>query len=148
MISVRKETRVRKLLKANYTVDEIHKRTGVSRPTIRTIKKLPGLRPRRLAKSKYKKIKKPVRCPKCGGKVTRLPCVLCTPEAGDYDEKAFLSDPKGTVVSVQLAIDTKRLIVDLDRYNKKIGVACDPIIANILQRASEIYARLPGGEPR
>lgn len=33
------------------------------------------------------KLKKPQRCSTCGGMIRILPCLLCHPEAGYYEEK-------------------------------------------------------------
>ena len=84
MISLEKEMWIRSLLSLGMSGRKIAIRVKVARQTVKSIKDSPGLRPRKKLKKKqqFKKLKILRKCPKCGGKVTFWPCLLCHPEAG------------------------------------------------------------------
>ena len=64
----------------------IAKEAGVARKTVETIKSFPELRKRRKPCMILKKLDTPRKCPTCGGMVMIVPCLLCHPESGYYDE--------------------------------------------------------------
>ncbi|MCP4900022.1 MAG: hypothetical protein GY906_23890 [bacterium] len=141
MISIKKEVSVRKLLARGVGVGEIHRRTGVSALTIRTIREYPSLRSRPDPPSRFRKLRKKRRCPVCGGMVILWPCVLCSPEEVDEEEE------RSVRAADRLMPEIKRVIVDLRRYHKEMS-SMDPVIEDISKRASAIYDKLPGGQPR
>lgn len=85
MIPIEKEKEIRLLLKGGISGRKIAIGVGVVRQTVRLIKESPELRPRKKRKKKqpFKKLKKPCKCPTCGGKITFRPCLLCNPEIGE-----------------------------------------------------------------
>lgn len=85
MIPLGKERAIRRLLAIGISGRKIAIKVEVARQTVKLIKESPGLRPRKKLTKKqlFKKFKIPRRCPKCGGKVTFWPCLLCNPETGE-----------------------------------------------------------------
>lgn len=89
MVSEEKELKVRELLKQKLSTRQIALRAGVSRSTVYNIAKSKGMRKRRVRYRNARQtwIPKGKRCPKCGGLVTRWPCLLCNPYIGENTAK-------------------------------------------------------------
>ncbi len=145
MIAVGREIEVRKLLGKGVTVAEINRITGVSRLTIRTIKKHSKIRERAPLPAGFKRIRNPKRCRECGSKVSIWPCVQCN-LAGQYHRNNIRQDDNAELLEIEhLMPEIKKIIIDLGRFDRE-GSSADPFIRDIAKRASKIYTRLPGGE--
>ncbi len=145
MIAVGREIEVRKLLASGSTVTEIYRLTGVSRLTIRTIRKYPNLRERYLNPINARRLRTPRKCHKCGGMVNFWPCIACWPQRVDFRDATRQDDDAEYMEVEHLMPEIKRIIVDLRRYYEDNKIA-DGHLAAIGKRASEIYDRLPNGD--
>ena len=85
MISRKVEQEIHRLLQEGLKYRAIVKRLGVSLGTVSNIRQLPTIRPRHFI-PKIKRLKKARRCPMCGELLKEWPCLLCYPEARNYDE--------------------------------------------------------------
>jgi len=85
MIPIEKEMWIRSLLSLGISGRKIAIREKVARQTVKLIKESPKLRTRKKLKKKqrFKKLKAPRKCPKCGAKVYLWPCLSCNPEVGE-----------------------------------------------------------------
>ena len=85
MILIKKEIRIRFLLKEGVSERRIAREVKVARQTVKLIRESPGLRPRKIRKIKqpFERLRTPHRCPDCGGRVIFWPCLLCNPEIGE-----------------------------------------------------------------
>ena len=131
MISLEKEKLIRHLLWQGQTHRVVAKQVGVNRETVGVIAKLPGLRKRKRQLPPPQKLKKPRKCPTCGGMVEFQECLICWPREASYDNDR----------PTNKRTDEEAFIWDVwELY--QLGVIESPLFLDLAHRAEHILTKI------
>ncbi len=131
MIPLEKEIYVRQLLKLGLSYRKIAKKAEVNRETVGVISKLPCLRKRKRQLPSPQKLKKPKKCPTCGGMIEFQECLLCWPKEASYDNDR----------PVEKRMDEESFFWDiLELY--KLNIIKHSLFMDLARRAKHILAKI------
>jgi len=141
VIPEEKEHEILRLLAQETPLQAIAHRTGVSYNTIHRIATATEGRWRRKRNGNQEWIRNGRRCPGCGAKVTRWPCLFCNPVIGITDENKNAHEIERKRTECQPAVEFQQIAEDIIALDN-LGLIDNVLLSSLADRARESVGRL------